>query len=375
MTPPVFWLVAGPNGSGKTTIVSRPDIRDVMGPVATINPDAIAKTLRETRGLGLDEANLAAVREADSQVDAHIEAGRSLLVETVLSSDKHESRLIRARERGFATAMIFIALRSPEINVERVAIRVTRGGHDVPRDRIIARWERSHHMLERFLPLLDRLFVFDNSSAQGTSRLVATKNRLAVQLLDADALPAVTMALRDAEAGYRHLAVRAAARLLSALVSPLQSEVLIEHAITTLGAENRFLLALHRTIFEHVRENLASLREAGDALATLRRLYGDHPDWAEGYLVAMTEPLDEHQWADEIATLERLVSAARRERDWRPLPLDWLQLPPALETVLRRRGVTTIGAVEQLADHLEAIPGMDAAAAAIIRAELETIRI
>ena len=76
-----------------------------------------------------------------------------------------------ARDAGFRTYLYFIATDSPLLNAERVAVRVSRGGHSVPPDKIISRWNRSLGQLRAAIRLSHRAYLFDNSGK--THRLVA----------------------------------------------------------------------------------------------------------------------------------------------------------------------------------------------------------
>ncbi|MCB1884140.1 MAG: hypothetical protein KDG89_09120 [Geminicoccaceae bacterium] len=121
-----------------------------------------------------------------------IEAGEPLAVETVLSTAKYRPHVERARERGFAIGMMFVTTTTPDLNVARVGLRVRVGGHDVPADKIRARWQRSHDQLAVFLPLLDRLIVFDNTHAKPAVTLEIAGGRVKLHL--SGRLPAVDAA-------------------------------------------------------------------------------------------------------------------------------------------------------------------------------------
>ena len=82
---------------------------------------------------------------------------------------------------------------SPQRNVERVRLRVKKGGHAVPKHKILARHARSLEQLSWFLEHADQAWVYDNSGAK--PRLIAEK-RAGVVTLDKDALPAVVEAAR-----------------------------------------------------------------------------------------------------------------------------------------------------------------------------------
>lgn len=162
---PRLLIVAGPNGSGKTTLVRHGVLSHYLDvPSASINPDEVA---RELTGGGrlTPEISLQAAQTCDARLDAEIAAGRSVAVETVLSSDKLKRRVEAARAAGFSIALVYVTLRHPALNVARVQQRHAQGGHDVPSDRVLSRRERSHALFEWFARQADIVLVFDNTAA------------------------------------------------------------------------------------------------------------------------------------------------------------------------------------------------------------------
>src|SRR5207248_1280215 len=95
----------------------------------------------------------------------------------------------RAQIAGYIVAMVYVAVRTADIAVQRVAFRVHAGGHDVPADKVRSRWSRSHEILGTFIPHLDSLFVFDNT--QETAELVARKTNFRVEILLPGRLPKI----------------------------------------------------------------------------------------------------------------------------------------------------------------------------------------
>lgn len=131
--------MSGPNGSGKTSIFDNADIEDFGRSVWIINPDALAKRIRDIERLESLPANLEAVRRIERWLYASVEAHQTAGVETVLSTSKYRALVSAAKERGFAIRLIYVLLSSPQLNIERVRLRVAKGGHDVPEEKIIER--------------------------------------------------------------------------------------------------------------------------------------------------------------------------------------------------------------------------------------------
>lgn len=204
---PQFWLIAGPNGAGKTTL-ARNVLQGLGLPATTsiLNPDAVTRAFHQVLprpvrwcvaslptygGILVNWAGVAAV---EAVVGACIEEGTDSCAETVLSTDKFLKHVRRARERGMRTGLIFVALRNSDEHVARVKARVAGGGHDVPEEKIRARWEGSHRQLTTFAGAVDHLLVFANEKL-GIPELVAERDGEAFNMFLPDRLPRVTEAL------------------------------------------------------------------------------------------------------------------------------------------------------------------------------------
>jgi len=170
---PIFWIVAGPNGCGKSTFYNRTDIEGWGGSVWIINPDLLTAKIVESEQIDTAAANLAAVERIENWLEASLEAYQTIGVETVLSSGKYRRLVELAHQRGFEVRMIYILLGSLKLQMERIAQRVRDGGHDVPADKVEARRKRSFEQLAWFAQYVDRCWVFDNST--GEPELVAVK--------------------------------------------------------------------------------------------------------------------------------------------------------------------------------------------------------
>lgn len=184
---PRLVIVAGPNGSGKTTLV-RSGVLANLYDVSTvsINADDVAREWAQG-GQPTDAQSLAVAQFCDSRLDEHIAAGRSVIVETVLSSDKFQSRVAAAKAARFDVVFLYVTVQFGELNVARVAQRYAQGGHDVPGDRILARRIRSHEYFEWFASQADIVRVFDNTGARPV--LAASKHDGAWRLPAISALP------------------------------------------------------------------------------------------------------------------------------------------------------------------------------------------
>jgi predicted ABC-type ATPase len=171
---PRFWIVAGPNGSGKSTAYGHGDLAGLDGAVWIINPDLLTVRLKDAENLDLLSANLAAVQRIEAWLDKSIEVHQTIGVETVLSSPKYRRLVEKAKAHDFEVCFVYFYLATVEMQLERIRARVTKGGHDVPADKVRERRKRSFEQMPWFFWQADRAWIFDNSG--GETELVAHRN-------------------------------------------------------------------------------------------------------------------------------------------------------------------------------------------------------
>lgn len=170
---PIFWVIAGPNGSGKSTLYTDTALQAFDQSVWIINPDRLTLRIRNIEKLGQREANLQAVIRIEKWLEASIQAHQTVGVETVLSTDKYRRLISAAKAKDYEIRLIYVMLASPDLNVERVKLRVRKGGHNVPMAKVRERWTRSLEQLPWFLEHADWAAIYDNSGA--ANRLVGQK--------------------------------------------------------------------------------------------------------------------------------------------------------------------------------------------------------
>lgn len=158
---PVLLVIAGPNGSGKTTVTVRLRADRWSEGVEYLNPDDIA---RDRFGdWNSPEATLEAARWTTARREALLAAHQGIAFETVFSTDDKLDFLARARAAGYFVRVFFIGTSDPRINAARVAGRVMAGGHTVPIEKIISRYGRSMANLAGAIDVADRVYIYDNS--------------------------------------------------------------------------------------------------------------------------------------------------------------------------------------------------------------------
>jgi len=190
---PVFLIVAGPNGSGKSSVYRDTEFELEGRTLWIVNPDLLTERIQAAERQSLADANLSAVQRIERWLEASIEVHKSIGVETVLSTGKYRRLVAKAKELGFAVWLLYVVLDTPERNIERVRLRVEKGGHDVPEDKIRSRRESSLRQFPWFLDGADAAWIYDNSGA--SPRRIGQKRDGVVEM-DANALTFVIEAVR-----------------------------------------------------------------------------------------------------------------------------------------------------------------------------------
>ena len=172
---PVFWIVAGPNGCGKSSLYNLTSLEGWGGSVWIINPDLLTATIVEQEALAMQVANLAAVQRVEQWLDASIATYQTIGEETVL-------------------------LDSVDLQLARIRRRVGEGGHGVPAEKVAARRLRSFQQFAWFAAHVDRCFIFNNSFGDPNLAGVMSPGGLVrvgrlprdfLDVLDAEGLPVV----------------------------------------------------------------------------------------------------------------------------------------------------------------------------------------
>lgn len=150
---PEVVVFAGPNGSGKSTITEL-----LKPPMDYINADEIKKNMKCS--------DLEAAQLAEKQREKHIEQMNEFCFETVLSTKRNLRLLKRAKEKGYFIRCYYVLTADPMINVWRVRSRVESGGHDVPEEKIIKRYDRALELIKDLVEICDVCHIYDNSGSK-----------------------------------------------------------------------------------------------------------------------------------------------------------------------------------------------------------------
>lgn len=160
---PILVALAGPNGAGKSTFF-RTQIE--LSALRFVNADELALLL-----------NIDAYRAAEVAGKIRrelLDRGESFVFETVFSDPAGDKLafLKEAERRGYTVVLIFIGVDSSETSEARVTMRVLKGGHDVPSEKIASRYSRVMKNLQSALRELNHVLVYDNSDLSHPYRLV-----------------------------------------------------------------------------------------------------------------------------------------------------------------------------------------------------------
>lgn len=180
--PKRFWLIAGPNGVGKTTYAFK-NIPAVSGSLNFVNLDEIARGLSPLKP---ELAERDAARIALAKARDFIKSGEVFSMETTMSGHVHLALMQEARANGLSPCLLYFSVRDPEICMQRIARRVAEGGHDVPEDVVRRRFERSHSNLGTYTTAADLWRVYEASGPRPC--LAAEGERGSLVHVDADCL-------------------------------------------------------------------------------------------------------------------------------------------------------------------------------------------
>lgn len=157
------YIIAGPNGSGKTTF-AKMFLPDYAKCPNFVNADLIAQ------GLSPFEPRSAAIKAGKlvlQQIHEFAENGVDFAFETTLSGKSYVNLLSSLKAKGYVLHLFFLWLPSPELAIARVKDRVAEGGHNVPAEDVRRRFVRGiNNFFKLYESLFDTWTLFDNSRAK-----------------------------------------------------------------------------------------------------------------------------------------------------------------------------------------------------------------
>ncbi len=158
---PKLIVIAGPNGSGKTSVTEKLLKYEWIETCIYVNPDIIAQNV--FGDWNSEKSIMQAVQKAEEIRENCLANKEGLIFETVLSAIDKVDFILRAKAKGYFVRLFFVGTDHPTINASRIARRVMEGGHDVPISKIIKRYTKSIANCSILTQFVDRLYVYDNS--------------------------------------------------------------------------------------------------------------------------------------------------------------------------------------------------------------------
>lgn len=151
-------MLAGPNGAGKSTMYEHIVRAKFNAPF--INADNIQKEELSDQSM---QGAYQAAKVAEQRRQGHLKNNLSFISESTFSHPSKLQLIDDAIQADFRVMVYHVNVRTPELSVARVAERVKKGGHDVPEEKIRARYARNQALIKRAVLRADVGFVYDNS--------------------------------------------------------------------------------------------------------------------------------------------------------------------------------------------------------------------
>ncbi|NMH25607.1 zeta toxin family protein [Flavobacterium solisilvae] len=154
-----IYIIAGCNGAGKTT-ASFTILPEILDCKEFVNADEIAKGLSPFQP---EKVAFEAGRIMLERIETLLKSNENFAFETTLSTKTYKQKLIQAKTNGFKVKLLFFWLPTIEMAINRVAVRVSEGGHNIPTEVIARRYSRGiENLFKIYIPLCDSWMLFDN---------------------------------------------------------------------------------------------------------------------------------------------------------------------------------------------------------------------
>lgn len=181
MQHPNLYIIAGPNGAGKTT-ASYTLLPEILHCVNFVNADEIARGLSP---FSPETVDVQAARIMLDRIEELLSQKADFGIETTLATQSYVQLVHRAQASGYKVHLLFFYLETPEQAIQRVAQRVSNGGHGIPEEVIRRRFKRGiENLLHLYLPICDSVTIWNNT--KGEAQLIAKQTAENAQLVVLD---------------------------------------------------------------------------------------------------------------------------------------------------------------------------------------------
>jgi predicted ABC-type ATPase len=170
--PKNLYIISGCNGAGKTTasFTILPEILDCR---EFVNADEIARGLSPFQP---EKVAIQAGRVMLNRIENLLDENCNFAFETTLATRSYRDTILRAQAAGYNVTLLFFWLQTVELAKQRVQIRVAEGGHNIDAEVIERRYLSGiRNLFDIYLPIADRIWIFDNS--EGKHELIARKTK------------------------------------------------------------------------------------------------------------------------------------------------------------------------------------------------------
>ncbi|MCR5711089.1 MAG: zeta toxin family protein [Prevotella sp.] len=155
-----LYIISGPNGAGKTT-ASYTVLPKILQCKEFVNADEIARGLSP---FNPESVAIEAGRLMLKRISELLQRNESFSIETTLSTRSYFRLVEKAHSQGYDVTLLYFWLKSPQQAIERVTERVSKGGHDIPKDIIVRRyWEGLDNLFKIYMPIVDTWILVNNS--------------------------------------------------------------------------------------------------------------------------------------------------------------------------------------------------------------------
>ena len=155
-----IYIISGCNGAGKTT-ASMTILPEILNCKEFVNADMIASGLSPFQP---EKVAFEAGRIMLERIDFLMSTNQTFAIETTLATKSYKNKLLKAIENGYKVKLLFFWLPTYEMAINRVAVRVSEGGHNIPSDIIKRRYFRGiENLFKIYLPLCSSWAIYNNS--------------------------------------------------------------------------------------------------------------------------------------------------------------------------------------------------------------------